>query len=367
MTRSVSFDQVSLSLLDAAVDPTQWVKAMDTVAQYAGANGAVLLQIRGRGPGTPHTASLDEGLDVYFRDEWHLRDQRERGVPYMRAKGIFVDQDFATPDELNTSDYYRGFLGKFDLRWSAGIGFANDDDEWCLVVQRGERGGFFDTSEQADLVRFGPYLNRAARLARHLAYANATGMLDAFETLGCASFLLDHAGQVIRHNAPAERLLGDGLALSRGKLRCARPADSLALGQLTAALGQRTGVAPADMSPVIAQRLAKRPLVIQGIPLAGLASAIFSPATSILLVSDTDQRPAPAPAQITQKIFGLTAMEATLLSVLEQEIPLPAAADAIGMSFETARSHLKRIFSKTGTTRQADLLLLLRRIHRPPS
>ncbi|MDB5568541.1 MAG: hypothetical protein JWP84_5107 [Tardiphaga sp.] len=364
MTRSVSFDQASLALLDAAVDPAQWVKAMDTVARYAGASGAVLLQIRGRCPGTPHSASLDEGLDVYFRDEWHLRDQRERGVPYMRSKGIFVEQDFATPDELNTSDYYRGFLGKFDLRWSAGIGFANDDEEWCLVVQRGEKRGFFDKSEQADLVRFGPYLNRAAQLARHLAYANATGMLDAFEALGCASFLLDRAGQVIRHNAQAEQLLGNGLALSRGRLRCERPADSLALGHLTAVLGQSTGLMPADVPLVVAQRLSKRPLVIQGIALAGLASAVFSPATSILLVSDIDKRPAPTGPEATQKIFGLTAMEAMLLSVLEQEVPLPAAADAIGISFETARSHLKRIFSKTGTSRQADLLMLLRRVHR---
>lgn len=364
MTRPISFDQASLSLLDAAIDPSQWGKAMDTVAEYAGATGAVLLQIRGRGPGTPHSASLQEGLDVYFRDEWHLRDERERGVPHLRSKGIFVDQDFVTPHELDSLDYYNGFLRKFDMRWSAGIGFANDDDEWCLVVQRGERKGFFDTTAQADLVRFGPYLNRAAQLARHLSYANATGMLDAFEALGCASFLLDHAGRVIRHNAPAERLLGDGLVLSGGRLRCTRAGDSLTLGQLTAALNHSARATAVDMPVVVVERLAKRPLVIQGIALAGLASAVFSPATSILLVSDTDLRPAPTPIQVTQKIFGLTAMEATLLSRLEQEIPLPAAAEAIGISFETARSHLKRIFSKTGTSRQADLLMLLRRVHR---
>ena len=337
---------------------------MDVVSEYAGATGAVLLQIRGRGPGTPHSASLGEGLEVYFRDEWHLRDKRERGIPHMRAKGIFVDQDFVTHDELKTSDYYNGFLRKFEAHWSAGIGFTNDDDEWCLVIERGEKHGFFSTSEQADLVRLGPYLNRTAQLARHLSYANATGMLDAFEALGCASFLLDHAGQVLRHNVQAERLFGDGLSMLRGRLRCARASDSLALDQFTAGLGQSAGRSPADMPLVTVHRLAKRPLVIQGIALAGLASALFSTATSILLVSDTDHHPAPTRIQATQKIFGLTAMEATLLSCLEQEIPMPAAAEALGISFETARSHLKRIFSKTGTSRQVDLLMLLRRIHR---
>jgi DNA-binding CsgD family transcriptional regulator len=362
--RSISFDQAALSLLDAAVDPTQWTKAMDVVTQYAGATGTVLLQLRGRGPGTPHSASLDEGLDEYFRDGWHLRDQRERGIPHLRAKGIYVDQDFVTPDELKTSDYYAGFLRKLRAQWSAGIGFSNDDDEWCMVVERGDNGGFFDKNEQSDLVRFGPYLNRAAQLARQLAYANATGMVDAFEALGCASFLLDQAGQVIRHNAQAQALIGDGLALSRGRLRCARSVDGVALGDLIAALSRSTAAMPVVAPLVVAHRLSKRPLVIQGIPLAGLASAVFSPATSILLVSDTDKRPAPTATEATQRMFGLTVMESTVLSFLEREIPLPAVAEAIGISFETARSHLKRIFSKTGTSRQSDLLMLLARVRR---
>lgn len=362
--RPISFDQATLSLLDAAVDPTQWSRSMDVMTEYAKATGAVLLQIRGRGPGTPHSPSLGEALDVYFKDEWHLHDQRERGVPHMRAKGIFVDQDFVTPEELSTSEYYNRFLRKFQANWSAGIGFSNDDDEWCLVIERGEKSGFFDKKQQADLVRFGPYLNRAAKLARQLAYANATGMLDAFEALGCASFMLDHAGQVIRHNAQAEQLLGNGLVLSSRRLRCARASDTVALNQLTAALGRSTVPSPAAAPIVVAHRVSKRPLVIQGIPLAGLASAIFSPATSILLVSDTDRQAPPTAIETTQQLFGLTTMESTVLSFLEREIPLPAAADAIGMSFETARTHLKRILSKTGTSRQSDLLMLLGRIHR---
>jgi DNA-binding CsgD family transcriptional regulator len=176
--------------------------------------------------------------------------------------------------------------------------------------------------------------------------------------------MLDHAGQVIRHNAQAEQLLGNGLVLSSRRLRCARASDTVELNQLTTALGRSTVPSPAAAPIVVAQRVSKRPLVIQGIPLAGLASAIFSPATSILLVSDTDRQAPPTAIETTQQLFGLTTMESTVLSFLEREIPLPAAADAIGMSFETARTHLKRILSKTGTSRQSDLLMLLGRIHR---
>jgi DNA-binding CsgD family transcriptional regulator len=365
MSRSISFDQATVSLLDAAIDPTRWEKAMDTVAQYAGASGAVLLPFQGRGPGIPHSASLGEGFELYFKEEWHLRDERERGVPHILSKGLYVDQDIASREELDSLDYYQGFLRKLDMHWSVGVGFVNDDDGWCLVIERGERGGFFDRREQADLVRFGPYLNRAAQLSRQLAYANATGMLDAFEALGCASFLLDHNGRVIRDNAQAQHLIGDGLTLSHGQLRCSHPADSLKLSQLTSALSRPSTLTLAEPPPaVVARRITKRPLMIQGIPLAGLASTVFSPATSILLVSDTEQQPPPTDIMRTQEMFGLTGKESALLSLLEQEIRLRSAAEMMGISSETARSHLKRILAKTGTTRQADLLLLLRHIHR---
>jgi DNA-binding CsgD family transcriptional regulator len=362
LRRPNTFELASGLLLDAAVDPTRWTEAMETMAQYANSTGAVLLQVKGRGPGTPHSRSLREGLGTYFRDEWHLRDERNRGLPLIQKKGIFVDQDFASREEIETSDYYRGFLAKFELNWSACIGFSSGEDEWCLVCERGDRQGFFSPREQADLVRFSVHLNRAAALGRNLAYANATGMLDAYESIGSASFLLDRFGQVIRLNAQAQRLIGDGLMLSHGRLSCVHPTDSAALAGLIAALTTPDS-ATAALPLVAARRPAKRPLAIQGIPLTGLASAVFSPAKSILLVADTEKR-STTPLEHLRTMFGLTTTEAILVSRLEQDINLSNAAEQTGIAFETARSYLKRIFAKTGTSRQSELLMLLRRLPR---
>jgi DNA-binding CsgD family transcriptional regulator len=363
MARSrISFDDASQSLLDAAIDPSRWNDAMETIAQYAVATGVVLLQVKGRGPGTPHTASLQEGLDTYFRDEWHLRDERTRGLSIMRKKGIFVDQDFASPEELATSDYYQ-FLRKYGFNWSAGVGFTNADDEWCMVIERGDRHGPVTEDEQADFVRFGAHLSRAALLSRNLGYANATGMLDAYQSLGCASVLLDRFGRVIRHNALVEPLLGDGLDLSHGVLRCAHPADNHALDHLIARLGRNPGLNEIDaLPPVVMRRPLKRPLVVHGIRLKGMASAAFSPAKSILLISDTEKPTAITSIDAMRQAFGLTPTEAALVAHLERELPLSVAAQVMGVSVETARSHLKRTFSKTGTNRQSDLLLLMRRL-----
>lgn len=358
-----SFDQAVQSLLDAAIDPTRWTDAMETIAQYTEATGVVLLQIKGRGPGTPHSRALDEGLDAYFREGWYLRDERMRGLPAMHRKGIFVDQDFASSDELARSDYY-SFLRKYGFNWSAGIGFSNGDDEWCMVVERGDKQGLVTPEEQADWVRFAPHLSRTALLSRNLSFANATGMVDAYQSLGCPSFLLDRDGRVIRVNAVAEKLIGDGLSLAQGVLGCSLPDDNRELAGMVARLCRPPGIADTDaLPPVVIRRPIKRPLIVEGIRITGMASAVFSSAKAILLVSDTERPSASPSMDLLRETFSLTRAEGALVSHLAREVPLPLAAELLGISFETARSHLKRIFAKTGTNRQSDLLRLIGRFH----
>ncbi|UZE49828.1 hypothetical protein ONR75_03250 [Rhodopseudomonas sp. P2A-2r] len=335
---------------------------MDLLAQYSGSSGTVLLPVKGRGPGCPHSASLAEGMEVYFRDGWDLRDERIRGLPLVRSRGIFVDQDFASPHEMATSDYYRGFLAKFDANWSAVVGFADPDNEWCLVFERGDRQGFFDEREQADLVRFSGRLSEAAALSRSLADAHAAGAMNAYQSIGCASFLIDGLGQVFRYNQDAERLLGNGLELSHGRLRASHPPSHSALGELMASrIGSRSGDRHSDRIAVI-HRAAKRPLIVRAIGLSGLAASVFSSASAILLVSDMEARSRPTPLEELTTAFALTTTEARLVSMLERELPLSKVAARMNIAFETARTHLKRILAKTQTTRQQDLLMLLHRL-----
>ncbi|MBR1213662.1 hypothetical protein [Bradyrhizobium sp. JYMT SZCCT0180] len=65
-----------------------------------------------------------------------------------------------------------------------------------------------------------------------------------------------------------------------------------------------------------------------------------------------------------QKKFGLTPAEVGLIHELIRGSSLQTAADRLGIKIATARTHLHRIFAKTGTTRQAELMrLMLTREH----
>jgi len=57
--------------------------------------------------------------------------------------------------------------------------------------------------------------------------------------------------------------------------------------------------------------------------------------------------------------FGLTPAEARLAVNLVTGKSLRSAAAKLGISYETARSQLKNIFNKTGTGRQAELVVVI--------
>jgi DNA-binding CsgD family transcriptional regulator len=65
------------------------------------------------------------------------------------------------------------------------------------------------------------------------------------------------------------------------------------------------------------------------------------------------------PGEAFAKLYGLTGGELRVLLALAQGLGGKEAADMLGVSESTVRTHLQRIFSKTSTSRQAELLQLL--------
>lgn len=349
--------------MEAALDPSLWASAMDDVARLSCSAGAALIPIRARTPQLSHSSSLKEGFEEYFRDGWHLRDERERGVPTMRAKGYFVDQDFASRRELGSSDYYRGLLARHDCNWSMGINVNTGGDEWCLVLQRGDRQGMFDESEQKQFIQLAAPMNQAALLSRQLSFSRATGMNEAFALLGCASILIDRSGKVFQFNKEAEAYLANRLLLSRGELTCFKPDETKELRKLIHQLCFDTDDAllRQPRSVVISGR-SNTPLVIQGVRLRSAATEVFNCASALLFIVDPFRDRPSAPADEVRQVLGLTRAEANLLALLEADTPLPQAADRLGVSYETARTQLKQIFRRTGTRRQSEIVSIVRRM-----
>jgi DNA-binding CsgD family transcriptional regulator len=70
----------------------------------------------------------------------------------------------------------------------------------------------------------------------------------------------------------------------------------------------------------------------------------------------------PADPAIVRDLLGLTLAEARVASLVGSGLPPREAADQLGITEETARTTLKRVFGKTGVSRQSELASLLTRL-----
>ena len=90
-----------------------------------------------------------------------------------------------------------------------------------------------------------------------------------------------------------------------------------------------------------------------------------SPSDVMVLVVDPELTPAP-PVEALRALYGLTQAEARLTCGLLKGERLEDYAERSGISMNTARTHLKSVFAKTDTNRQAELVRLLSRaLHCP--
>jgi DNA-binding CsgD family transcriptional regulator len=81
---------------------------------------------------------------------------------------------------------------------------------------------------------------------------------------------------------------------------------------------------------------------------------------AVALITDPEKQ-TPVSTDVLMQAYKLTRKEAMLAAKLFEGKSLEQAAQELAITYETARTHLRRIFSKTGTSRQAELILLIAR------
>ena len=195
--------------------------------------------------------------------------------------------------------------------------------------------------------------------------AAVTAALDGF---AAAIFLVDPGARIIYSNTQARTLLATANVVreSMGRLSALDPAAdrhfrSLLTGMLTGAHGAPNGGVAlplatagskhvwsecawiAHVLPLIADRLRKSR------HLAALASVIVREAKVNLI---------PALATVATT-YGLTPAESRMLAAIVNAGGVRQAAQTLGVCETTAKTHLKRIFEKTGTNRQTELVKLV--------
>jgi DNA-binding CsgD family transcriptional regulator len=270
----------------------------------------------------------------------------------MRARGIAVDQDFTSQDEIAQLPYYQDLLASRSLRWFAGIGFEVKGRLWCLSLQRTVAQGLYAPDEQQRLAALSPLLRRAALLTSVVEKARLAGLTQAFDVIERAALVLDAEGRALCWNEAFTALLGPGLKLAGGRLIAEDPEASRQLDALVRPAGRP------PLASVIVKRRDSAPVLIRIVPLVGPSRGLFAGGTTLLLGSDPGTVPVP-PFEVLQAAYQLTPAEARLAQAVSGGDTVAEAASRFSITAATARSQLKAIFAKTGATRQSDLVRIV--------
>ncbi len=216
----------------------------------------------------------------------------------------------------------------------------------------------FDADDRLRLATLLPHVRQALRLAERLAdHERLRGLVEEVgDRLGKGLALLDASGRVVLSNAWFDRLCDthDGLAVNRGVLTTARPGLA-ALSQLVEATARGGPGGALDIprpSGLPPYTLVVTPVSRPAGP-AGADEARVS-----VIVTDPALAHGPSEA-VLQHRFGLTRAESRMVARLVDGATVVDTACELGISLNTARTHLKRAMAKAGVSRQAELVRVL--------
>ncbi|PZQ46442.1 MAG: transcriptional regulator [Rhodovulum sulfidophilum] len=213
---------------------------------------------------------------------------------------------------------------------------------------------------------------RAEDLLRHLQRAEAlTAKFDlratesevyaaVLDRLAVGAIFLDARGQILRRTGLAEEILEDrdGLRDFRGAVAATAGTDDRKLqAAIRAALepGEADDAAPQTVVVTRPNGGQSLGLVIQ--PLSGRGDA-GGRSAAVIFIRDPERGGEPEKTML-RRLFDLTPAEAELARNLTAGFSLDEAAAVLAISRNTARAHLRAIFSKSGITRQTELMRLM--------
>ena len=270
--------------------------------------------------------------------------------------GVFLDTAF-----------YKRFLKPNNLRYLLGQDVLWDDViRVKLSIERtGDQKPYGDR-EKALVEYLTPHLQRAIRLRERQQRADCMRIFfeDAMEKLAIGCVMLDGRGRVVSMNDRASELLdGSGILSTRnGRLRAREGGDARRLEKLIdeALAARGAGSAPAG----VGMRLESTPgvvgldLVVKAIAADPLTGSSGEPAVVVYL-NDSSRPGIELDPAALGAMYGLTPSEARIGALLAKGICLTEIGERLGVSVNTVKTHLRGIYEKLDTGKQAQLVARL--------
>lgn len=345
------------TFLDAALEGAAWPDALLELARACKAQvGSMVLVDRRTGKG--------RGFCLGVEDRWSssfVRDEARHvaiGAHFVAPGAVFTDRSAIDRRAFVRSQFFQRWAEPSGQTDYAGVAILNDETRFVFVgLSRGPRRGAFDADELEALGRFAPQIRRAARLWIALGAEEAArrSLEAALDQVGHGVFLVEADLRIAYVNAAGAARLsgGDRLCVLGDRLSCT---DEMAAMRLTSAVAAAATGGAKRLTFAAAEDAGPLTLLVAPLPHGADRPAPSAAAMVIAIDPGASLRDSEAPLRA---FFGLTRVEALLASRIAEGAGLKAAARVLNIAPTTARTHLGRIFAKTGARNQVELASLL--------
>jgi DNA-binding CsgD family transcriptional regulator len=354
-------------IYDAALDPEQRTRVLDKIARFTGGHSGGLL--------SKHCLSNSETLYCYVgADPESLQAYSEsypKLDPTANLPSFGVEQVVSTADLVPLEEFRRG---RFYREWARPHGWVDiasavieKSATSCtfLSVARHKASGLVDNEMRRRMALVIPHVRRALLIGKtiNLKQAEAACFSDILDGLGAGVLLVDAGARIVHANAAGNAILGaaDFLRTVGGRLVAGEAPINEALREILVAAeagdvvvgikGIALPMRAHDGERYIAHVL---PLTSGARRRAGLAYH----AVAALFVRKAALR-AFSPSKVIGEMYKLTPAELRVLLAIVDIGGAPEVAAALGVAVTTIKTHLSRLFEKTGVGRQADLVKLV--------
>jgi DNA-binding CsgD family transcriptional regulator len=354
-------------IYDAVIDPTQRNEVLDKIAAFTGGHSGGLL--------SKHSLSKSDVLYCYVGADPNSLQVYSESYPKLDPTAdspcFGVEQVVSATDLVPYEEFRRG---RFYREWARPHGWVDvasavieKSATSCtfLSVVRHEANGLVDDEMRRRMALVIPHVRRALLIGQtiHRKQTEAVCFSDVLDGLSSGMILVDASGRIVHTNNAGNAILdaGDFLRAVCGRLIANDLAINAALREILvaanagdAALGVKGIALPLtahDGERYVAHVL---PLTSGARREAGLAYN----AVAALFIRKASLEPF-SPPEVIGEMYKLTPTELRVLLAIVDIGGVPEVAAALGVAVTTVKTHLSRLFEKTGVARQADLVKLV--------
>lgn len=359
------YSDLIAGIYDAALDSSLWLGLLERTASFV--NGATA--------GLLSKNSISNVGDVHYSygvDDSYLRSYRETywqfdplaPLTFSEIGEVTARGDFVADGEFLDGRFYREWVKPQGMIDAACVVLDRRGESFALFSSiRSEDQGRVDAEMRRRIGLLVPHLRRSVLISQLLRRTEqrSADLGQLIDTLSSGVFLLTGTGALAHTNAAGRAMLdaGTSVRLSAGRLTAStrQAAKELAAAMKAAASGD---AALGDLG--IATSLpgdGDNPFVAHVLPMHGSGARHVDSGISVaVFVQPATLDPLPIP-KIIANTYALTPAELRVMLQVTQTAGVAETASMLGVGEATVKTHLSRVFAKTGLSRQAELVRLV--------